>query len=110
MIQNSFPMMEWHAKHLEKMVLKYVTGLAENATSWEKRNNKRYGRIGIVCRQINYDIKHGATHEQVVTILQKIRNDSSFCQLRANNGSLERLGELEKYYEQQPVDTKSWWY
>ena len=54
-------MMEWHVKHLEKVVLKFVTGLAENATSWEKRMNKRYGRINNVCRQINYDIKQGAT-------------------------------------------------
>jgi len=90
-MQNSFPMTEWHVRHLEKIVLKFVTGLAENASSWERRMNKRYGRINNVCRQINYDIKHGATHEQVVSILQKIRNDSSFCQLRANNGSLERL-------------------
>jgi hypothetical protein len=90
-MHNSFPMTEWHVRHLEKIVLKFVTGLAENASSWERRMNKRYGRINNVCRQINYDIKHGATHEQVVSILQKIRNDSSFCQLRANNGSLERL-------------------
>ena len=109
-MQNSFPMIEWHVKHLEKVVLKYVVGLAENASSWEKRNNKRYGRIGIVCRQINYDIKHGATNEQVVSLLKKIRNDSSFSSLRDNYGSLERLGELEKYFQQQPVETKSWWY
>ena len=109
-MQNSYPMIDWHIKHLEKVVLKYVVGLAENATSWEKRNNKRYGRIGIVCRQINYDIKHGATNEQVVSLLQKIRNDSSFSYLLDNYGSLERLGELEKYYEQQPVETKSWLY
>ena len=109
-MQNSFPMIDWHVKHLEKVVLKYVVGLAENATSWEKRNNKRYGRIGIVCRQINYDIKHGATNEQVVSLLKKIRNDSSFSSLRDNYGSLERLGELEKYYQQQPIETNSWWY
>jgi hypothetical protein len=109
-MQNSFPMTDWHVKHLEKVVLKYVVGLAENATTWEKRNNKRYGRIGIVCRQINYDIKHGATNEQVVSLLTKIRNDSSFSSLRDKEGSLERLGELENYYRQQPLETKSWWY
>ena len=103
-------MMEWHIKHLEKIILKFVTGLAENASSWERRMNKRYGRINNVCRQINYDIKHGATNEQVVSLLKKIRNDSSFSSLRDNYGSLERLGELEKYYQQQPVETKSWWY
>ncbi|MGA7900064.1 MAG: hypothetical protein WCA39_14520 [Nitrososphaeraceae archaeon] len=109
-MQNSYPMIEWHVRHLEKIVLKFVTGLAENATSWEKRNNKRYGRIGNVCRQINYDIKQGATYEQVTLLLQKIRNDSSFSSLRDNRGSLERLGELEKYFEQRPVEAKSWYY
>ena len=103
-------MIEWHVKHLEKVVLKFVKGLAENATSWEKRNNKRYGRISNVCRQINYDIKQGATYEQVTLLLQRIRNDSSFSSLRDNHGSLERLGELEKYFQQRPVETKSWWY
>lgn len=103
-------MMEWHVKHLEKVVLKFVMGLAENATSWEKRMNKRYGRINNVCRQINYDIKQGATYEQVTLLLQRIRNDSSFSSLRDNNGSLERLAELEKHFQQQPLERTKWWY
>jgi hypothetical protein len=103
-------MIDWHVKHLEKIILKFVKGLAENATSWEKRNNKRYGRINNVCRQINYDMKQGATYDHVLLLLQKIRNDSSFSILRDNPDSLERLGELEKYYQQQPIETKTWWY
>jgi hypothetical protein len=102
--------MEWHVKHLEKVVLKFVTGLAENATSWEKRMNKRYGRINNVARQINYDIKQGATYDQVLLLLQRIRNDSSFSSLRDNNGSLERLAELEKHFQQQPLERTKWWY
>ena len=97
-------------KHLEKVVLKFVTGLAENATSWEKRMNKRYGRINNVARQINYDIKQGATYDQVLLLLQRIRNDSSFSSLRDNNGSLERLAELEKHFQQQPLERTKWWY
>jgi hypothetical protein len=103
-------MMEWHVKHLEKVVLKFVTGLAENATSWEKRMNKRYGRINNVARQINYDIKQGATYDQVLLLLQRIRNDSSYSSLRDNNGSLERLAELEKHFQQQPLERTKWWY
>jgi len=102
--------MEWHVKHLEKVVLKFVTGLADNATSWEKRMNKRYGRINNVARQINYDIKQGATYDQVLLLLQRIRNDSSFSSLRDNNGSLERLAELEKHFQQQPLERTKWWY
>lgn len=98
LIQNSFPMREWHVKHMEKTVVKFVTGLSENASRWEKRQNKRYGRITNVCRQIGYDIKQGATTEQVLLILQKIRNDSSFSSLQKNDGSMERLNELDKHF------------
>ena len=28
-MQNSFPMREWHIKHMEKIVIKFVTGLSE---------------------------------------------------------------------------------
>jgi hypothetical protein len=98
LIQNSFPMREWHVKHMEKTVIKFVTGLSVNATRWEKRQNKRYGRITSVCRRIEYDIKQGVTNEQVLLILRKIRNDSSFSSLQKDDGSMERLNELDKHF------------
>jgi len=91
-------MREWHVKHMEKTIVKFVTGLSVNATAWEKRQNKRYGRITNVCRQISYDIKQGATNEQVIMLLQKIRNDSSFSNLQKDNESMERLNELDKHF------------
>src|SRR5438094_9961863 len=97
-MQNSFPMREWHVEHMEKTVVKFVTGLSENATMWEKRQNRRYGRITSICRQIGYDIKQGVTNEQVLLLLQKIRNDSSFSSLRKNSGSVGRLDEVEKHF------------
>lgn len=91
-------MREWHVKHMEKTIVKFVTGLSVNATAWEKRQNKRYGRITNVCRQISYDIKQGATNEQVIMLLQKIRNDSFFSNLQKDNESMERLNELDKHF------------
>jgi hypothetical protein len=91
-------MREWHVKHMEKTIVKFVTGLSENASMWEKRQNKRYGRITNICRQIDYDIKQGVTTEQVLMILRKIRDDSSFSSLREKDGSIERLDEVEKYF------------
>jgi hypothetical protein len=108
LIQNSFPMREWHIEHMEKTVVKFVKGLSANASMWEKRQNKRYGRITSVCRQIGYDIKQGVTNEQVLSLLQKIRNDSSFSGLRDNNGSTERLNEVEKRFL--PSKQKSYWW
>jgi hypothetical protein len=80
---------------MEKIIVKYVKGLSENATSWERRNHKRYGGIANVSRQIRYDIKHGATNDD---LLQKIRNDTSYSNLRENDGSLTRLLELESEF------------
>ena len=67
---------------MEKTIIKFVTGLSVNATAWEKRQNKQYGKITNVCRQICYDMRQGATNEQVLMLLQKIRNDSSFSSSR----------------------------
>jgi hypothetical protein len=103
-------MREWHVKHMEKTVVKFVTGLSENATMWEKRQNKRYGRITNVCRQIGYDIKQGATIEQVLLLLQKIRNDSSFSSLRQKDGSIKRLDEVEKHFMPSKQEKNYYWY
>jgi hypothetical protein len=83
---------------MEKIVLKFVTGLSPNATAWEKKIFKRYGKLANVCRQINYDIKQGATNDQVLVFLKKVRNDPSFSVLREINGSLDRLEELENEF------------
>ena len=64
-------MREWHVNHMEKTVIKFVTGLPVNTSGWEKRQARRYGGKTNVCRQIGYDIKHGATIEQVFMLLQK---------------------------------------
>ena len=98
MAQNSFPMREWHVQHMEKTIIKFVTGLSADANRWEKRQNKRYGGLANVCKQIGYDIKHGVTTEQVLLLLQKIRNDSSFSNLQKNDESMERLNELGKQF------------
>ena len=94
---------------MEKTVIKFVTGLSENATMWEKRQNKRYGRISSICRQVGYDIKQGATIEQVLLLLQKIRNDSSFSNLQKNDGSMERLNELDKHFLPSKEEKRYYW-
>ena len=109
-MQNSFPMKEWHIEHMQKTVVKYVKGLSENATGWEKRNHKKYGGLANVCRQIEYDIKHGVTNEQVLTMFQKVRKDSSFSQLRKGNGSMERLAEVEGHFIQPKIVLSQWSY
>jgi hypothetical protein len=96
-------MKEWHVEHMKKIVVKFVTGLSDNATSWEKRQHKLYGRLNNVCRQIEYDIKHGVTNEQVLSILKEIRTNISFSSIREKEGSTERINEVEKNFL--PVST-----
>jgi hypothetical protein len=96
--QNSYPLKDWHFEHMQKTIVKYVTGLSssDNNSSWKKRQHKKYsGNIGYVRRNINFDIKHGVTREEVVTFLDRVRNDSAFSDMRKSVGSMERIDELQ---------------
>lgn len=83
---------------MQKTILKYVTGLSENASAWERRNHKKYGSLNNMCRLIEYDLKHGATLEQVLLMFKEVRNDDAFSDLRKAKGSIERLNEVEDYF------------
>jgi hypothetical protein len=91
-------MREWHVEHMEKTIVKFVIGLSDNASSWQIRQHKKYNKITNVRKNINYDIKHGVTNEEVLSFLDKVRNHSSFSALRNNHGSIERLNEVEKHF------------
>jgi hypothetical protein len=91
---------------MEKTIIKFVTGLSANANSWEKRQHKRYGVLNNICRQIGYDIKHGVTIEQVLMLLQKIRNDSSYFSLQKDEESMQRLDELDKQFLPSKEETR----
>ena len=97
--QNSFPMREWHVKHMERTIVRFVRGLSENATRWEVRLNNKYGKISTVIKRIDYDIKHGVTNQQVSSFLQLMKTDSIYIEAMATEGSLQRLNELETYYD-----------
>jgi hypothetical protein len=109
--QNSFPMREWHIEHMKKTIEKYIVGLSESATKYQKRLHKKYGTLTSVCRQINYDVKHGVTNEQVLLLLQTIRNDSYYSSiLKDNSGSMERLDEIEKHFLPPEQETRRYSY
>ncbi|MER5176469.1 MAG: hypothetical protein ABJB76_07850 [Candidatus Nitrosocosmicus sp.] len=97
MTQNSFPMKQWHLEHVEKTIKKYITGLSETASIWEKRQHKKYGTIANCCKQVDYDLKHGVTIEDVFLVLQKIKSDETFASVLQNEYSTQRFSEIEKY-------------
>jgi hypothetical protein len=84
---------------MQKTVVKYVKGVSENASAWEKRNHKKYCGLTNICRQIEYDIKHGATEEEVSSLLHKVRHDSTFAEIHDKEGnSMSRLQEIEIHF------------
>jgi hypothetical protein len=91
-------MRQWHVEHMEKTIVKYIGGLAHDATSWEKKQHRKYGSFANVCRQIDYDMKHGVTEDQVLMFLQNVRRSSSYSRVRKNDGALVRLEEVEGRY------------
>ena len=55
----------------------------------------KYGGIVKILRYIEYDKKHGVTNDDVSAIVEKLRSDSSYEEIRGNEGYLDRLKEIE---------------
>ena len=89
-------MREWHIEHMQKTIVKFVTELSENASSWQRKQYKKYNNIANVCRNIDYDIKHGANKSQVISLFSRIRKESFFHDLQINKESMDRLDNLER--------------
>jgi hypothetical protein len=104
---NNFAMKDWHLEHVEKVIIRYIKGISPDASSFEKRNFKKYSTISSCAKQIEYDIKHGVTAEEVLAVMQKIRQDNSFLELRTNPGTVQRLDELERQIST-PRKVASW--
>ena len=81
--------------HMQDTIVKYLTGLSENATRWQKKLDKKYGNLTQVTKRIDYDLKHGVDRHEVVTFLATIKTDQSFSELRQTIGFEDRLYSLE---------------
>jgi hypothetical protein len=105
---NSYPLREWHVEHMKKTVLKFVTGLPYDASSWQKRQHKKYNKISNILKGINYDIKHGVTREEVLSFMDEVINSSSFSDLRKVEGSAARLREVKQHFVPLQARTYQW--
>jgi hypothetical protein len=91
-------MKDWHFEHMQKTIVKYVFGLSEDekGSKWKVNQHKKYsGNLMNVRRNIDFDIRHGVSKEEVTRFLDKIQYDSSFSKQRKIEGSIERIKELE---------------
>jgi hypothetical protein len=93
---NNFAMRDWHLEHVEKVILRYIKGLSDDATSFEKRNFKKYGNVVSCFKQIEYDMKHGVSAEEIIEVMQKIRQDDSYSEFRQIHEAVQRLDDLER--------------
>lgn len=66
---------------MQKTIIRYVTGISEDSSSFQKRLHKRYnGNLTYVIKNIAFDIKHGVTNDQILVFLDKIKNDLSYAE------------------------------
>jgi hypothetical protein len=93
---NNYAMKDWHLEHVERVIVRFVKGISPDASSFEKRNYKRYSSISSCAKQIEYDIKHGVSMDEVLGVVRKIRHDKQFRDLQKNPESLQRLDELQR--------------
>ena len=88
-------MRDWHVKHMQDTILKYLTGLSENATRWQRKLDKKYGNQAQVIKRIDYDLKHGVEKQEVLAFLELIKTDESYSELRKANAFGYRFDSLE---------------
>lgn len=64
---------------MQKTILKYFSGIIDDSTSFQVKMHRKYnGKIGYVRRNIDFDILHGVTRDEVIAFLDKIQNDFIF--------------------------------
>jgi len=98
LIQDSSLMKEYYAKHVEKTMIKCITGLHAASSEWERRNHKKCGNIINVFGQVSFDTKHRVTRDQARSLLGRLILDSSFTKLRNVENALQRLSEMQEYF------------
>ena len=93
---NLFPMRDWHVKHMQDTIVKYLTGLPDDASQWQKRIHKKYENLAQVTKKIDYDLMHGVERQEVISFLASIKTNDSFFEVRGTDGFADRLYSLEE--------------
>ena len=106
---NNFAMKDWHLEHVEKVIVRFVKGISPDASSFEKRNYKKYSTVSSCAKQIEYDIKHGVTMDEVLNVVRRIRHEKQFKDLQKSPESLQRLDEIERQISS-PKKVATTWY
>lgn len=76
----------------------HLTGLPDDASRYQRKIHKKYGGITKVRRKIEYDLKQGATNNDLMLFLKIVKKDPLFSELRDNEGFDDRVNEIESYF------------
>lgn len=92
-------MRDYHIKHMEKVITRFVAGLSDNPSYHEKKHYAKYGsKINYVINEINYDIKHGVKGSEVLSFLESINQNQVIINSN-NEESLKRLNQIKKIFD-----------
>jgi hypothetical protein len=90
-------MREWHVEHMQKTIIKYISGISDTMSLLQARQYIKYYNISNVQKTIYYDTNHGVTKEDIFLFIKKIRNHPSYYVLQNNKPAMEKLRNIEKY-------------
>jgi hypothetical protein len=77
---------------MKKTVMKYVNCLSYTATSYQRKQHKRYdGNLAKVRRSVAFDISHGVTTAEVLDFLEKFGDDLESSDMGDKEERMERL-------------------
>jgi hypothetical protein len=94
---NNYPMKDWHIKHMQNTIIKYITGLSDSTPSWEARQYMKFYNMANVQKTIAYDAKHGVSREEILLFIELVRTHPTYCDLQSSKLSMGNLNAIEKY-------------
>jgi hypothetical protein len=90
-------MREWHVEHMQKTIIKYISGISDTMSLLQARQYMKYYNISNVQKTLYYDTNHGVTKEDIFLFIEKVRSDPSYHILQSNKLAMEKLRNIEKY-------------
>ena len=82
---------------LKKLLKNLLRGYQKLLAYGKNDSTKDIGTITNCCKQVDYDLKHGVTIDEVIQVLHKIKDDETFAPVLQSENAILRFNEIEKY-------------
>ena len=90
-------MREWHVEHMQKTIIKYISGISDTMSLLQARQYMKYYTLSNVQKTLYYDTNHGVTKEDIFLFIETVRTRPSYYVLQSNKLAMEKLRNIEKY-------------